>query len=99
MLHGGNVVAVIHKNQIEFAVFGDQIAAQPGKKGEVIGEASVRTAVGLGIPQSPATGGVGGGVTYIAFVGTGSQPTDMESIPDIQALGAQLIESLLSKNP
>jgi hypothetical protein len=97
--HGGNIVAVIYNNQIEFAVFGDQIAAQPGEKGEVIGEASVRTAVGLGIPSSPANGGVGGGVTYIAFVGTGSQPADMENIQEIHTLGAQLTESLLDNNP
>jgi hypothetical protein len=38
-------------------------------------------------------------VTYIAFVGTGSQPADMENIPEIQALGAQRMESLLNSNP
>lgn len=83
----------------EFAVFGDQIVAQPSQNSEPIGEASVRTANGLGIPSSPATGGVGGGVTYIAFVGTGSQPVDMENIPEVQSLGAQLTESLLQNNP
>jgi hypothetical protein len=97
--NGGNIVAVIYNDQIEFAVFGDQIAAEPGEKGEDIGEASVRTAVGLGIPSSPATGGVGGGVTYIAFVGTGSKPADMENIAEIQSLGAQLLASLLNNNP
>lgn len=97
--NGGNIVAVIYNNQIEFAVFGDQIAAQSGETGEPIGEASVRTANGLGIPSSPATGGVGGGVTYIAFVGPGSQPADMENIPQVQSLGAQLTESLLDNNP
>jgi hypothetical protein len=97
--NGGNIVAVIYNNQIEFAVFGDQIAAEPNENGEDIGEASVRTAKGLGIPASPATGGVGGGVTYIAFVGTGSQPADMENISEIQTLGAQLTESLLDNNP
>jgi hypothetical protein len=96
---GGNIVAVIYKDQLEFAVFGDQIAAQPGQSGEPIGEASVRTANGLGIPSSPATGGVGGGVTYIVFVGTGSQPADMENIAEIQTLGAKLTESLLANNP
>ena len=59
----------------------------------------MRTANGLGIPPSPASGGVGGGVTYIAFVGTGSQPADMENIMQIQSLGAQLTESLLQNNP
>jgi hypothetical protein len=97
--NGGNIVAVIYNDQIEFAVFGDQIAAEPGESGEPIGEASVRTAVGLGIPSSPATGGVGGGVTYIVFVGAGTQPADMENIPEIQSLGTSLTESLLQNNP
>ncbi len=90
---GGNIIAVIYNNQLEFGVFGDQGPT------DIIGEASVRTANGLGIPASPATGGVGGGVTYIVFVGTGSTPADMENIPQIQALGAQLTESLLKNNP
>jgi hypothetical protein len=97
--NGGNVIAVVYNGQIEFAVFGDQIGAQPGQKGEPIGEASVRTANGLGIPSSPASGGVGGGVTYIVFVGAGSQPADMENIPEIQSLGTKLTESLLDNNP
>lgn len=96
--NGGNIVAVIYKNQIEFAVFGDQIARNPGDTNEPIGEASVRTANGLGIPPSPASGGVGSGVTYIAFAGTGSKPADMENLSQIQTLGAQLIESLLQNN-
>ncbi len=90
--NGGNIVAVIYNNQLEFGVFGDQGPS------DIIGEASVRTANGLGIPPSPALGGVGGGVTYIVFVGTGSQPADMENIPEIQSLGAQLTESLLGNN-
>jgi hypothetical protein len=97
--NGGNIVAVIYQDQIEFAVFGDQIQYQPGDPGEPIGEASVRTAVGLGIPSSPATGGVGSGVTYIAFAGPGSQPADMENISEIQTLGAKLLLSLLANNP
>jgi hypothetical protein len=97
--NGGNIVAVIYKDQIEFAVFGDQIQYQQGDPGEPIGEASVRTAVGLGIPSSPASGGVGSGVTYIAFAGPGSQPADMENISEIQTLGAKLLLSLLANNP
>ena len=97
--NGGNIVAVIYKDQIEFAVFGDTIAYQAGDSGEPIGESSVRTAVGLGIPSSPATGGVADGVTYIAFTGPGTQPKDMEDIAEIQALGAKLLQSLLQNNP
>ncbi|HEX3773211.1 MAG TPA: glycoside hydrolase family 75 protein [Polyangiaceae bacterium] len=90
--NGGNIVAVIYNNQLEFGVFGDQGPS------DIIGEASVRTANGLGIPSSPASGGVGSGVTYIVFVGAGSQPQDMENIPQIQALGAQLVEALLAND-
>jgi hypothetical protein len=97
--NGGNIVAVIYGDQIEFAVFGDTIEYQPGDANEPIGEASVRTAKGLGIPASPATGGVGSGVTYIAFTGKGTQPKDMEDIAEVQALGKQLLESLLANNP
>ncbi len=96
--NGGNIVAVIYKDQIEFAVFGDQIAYQAGDGGESIGEASVRTAKGLGIPASPASGGVGSGVTYIAFTGKGTQPKDMEDVAEIQALGMKLLQSLLQNN-
>jgi len=91
--NGGNIVAVIYNGQLEFGVFGDT-----GPK-DIAGEASVRTAVGLGIPGSPANGGVGSGVTYIAFVGAGSQPADMENLSEIQSLGAKLTESLLQNNP
>jgi hypothetical protein len=90
--NGGNVVAVIYNNQLAFGVFGDQGPS------DIIGEASVRTANGLGVPASPAQGGVGGGVTYIVFVGTGSQPADMENISEIQSLGAKLTASLLGNN-
>jgi glycosyl hydrolase group 75 (putative chitosanase) len=91
--NGGNIIAVIYNNQLEFGVFGDTGPV------DIIGEASVRTAVGLGISGSPANGGIGSGVTYIAFVGAGSQPADMENLQQIQSLGAQLTQSLLQNNP
>jgi Fungal chitosanase of glycosyl hydrolase group 75 len=96
---GGNIVAVIYKGQIEFAVWGDTIAYQSGDSSEPIGEASVRTAVGLGIPSSPASGGVGSGVTYIAFAGTDAQPKNLEDLAEVQALGQKLLLSLLQNNP
>ena len=54
--NGGNIVAVIYNNQIEFAVFGDQIAAQPGETGEDIGEAHPfgRPMVSVSRPVRPA---------------------------------------------
>ncbi len=96
--NGGNIVAIIYDGQIEFAVFGDTIAYQNGDDNEPIGEASVRAAKGLGIPASPATGGVSGGVTYIAFTGEGTQPADMEDLAEVQALGEKLLLSLLQNN-
>ena len=96
---GGNIVAIIYKGQIEFGVWGDTISYQPGDSSEPIGEASVRAAVGLGIPSSPASGGVAGGVTYIAFAGTDAQPKDMEDLAEVQALGKKLLLSLLQNNP
>jgi hypothetical protein len=90
---GGNVIAVIYNNQLEYAVFGDQGPT------DLIGEASYRTAANLGINPSPASGGVGGDVTYIVFVGTGTQPVDIENQAEIQQLGAMLTQSLIAKNP
>jgi hypothetical protein len=91
--HGGNVIAVLYKGQLEWAVFGDQ---GPTDK---IGEASFRTAANLGINSSPASGGVDGDVTYVVFVGDGTQPKDMESTTEVQALGAKLAQALLANNP
>lgn len=96
---GGNIIAIIYKDQIEFAVWGDTIEYQAGDDSEPIGEASVRAAVGLGIPSSPASGGVGSGVTYIAFAGPGAQPKDMEDLAEVQALGTKLLTALLQNNP
>ena len=78
---------------------GDTIAYQAGDAGEPIGEASVRAAVGLAIPSSPASGGVSGGVTYIAFAGKDAQPADMEDLASVQALGQKLLLALLEYNP
>jgi hypothetical protein len=90
---GGNIIAVIYNNQLEFAVFGDQGPTT------LIGEASYRTAAGVGINPSPARGGAPGGVTYIVFVGDGSQPVDMENLAEVQALGTKLAEALVANNP
>ena len=92
--NGGNIIAVIYHNQLEFAVFGDQGPT------DLIGEASFRTAANLGINSSPASGGVDGDVTYIVFTGTsGVQPTDLEDQAQIQKLGASLVQQLVSQNP
>jgi hypothetical protein len=91
--NGGNIIAVIYHDQLEFAVFGDQGPT------DLIGESSFRTAANLGINSSPASGGVDGDVTYIVFTGTGVQPTDLEDQTQIQKLGASLVKQLVSQNP
>jgi hypothetical protein len=60
-LKGGDVVVVIYKNQVEYAVFGDE------GPNDSIGEASYATAKALGIDDNPKTGGTEGPVTYIVF--------------------------------
>jgi hypothetical protein len=89
--NGGNVVAVIYNHQLEYAVFGDQGPTN------LIGEASYSCAKNLGINPSPATGGVGGGVTYIVFVGPGTQPSDIENQQETQQLGASLAQELVNR--
>ena len=70
-LTGGTVVAVIYNNKLEYAVFGDT------GPNNIIGEASYACAAGLGINPDAGNGGTGSGVTYIAFVGTGTVPSDI----------------------
>ncbi|WP_338775585.1 glycoside hydrolase family 75 protein [Streptomyces sp. DG1A-41] len=58
---GGSVVAVIHRDRVQYAVVGDT-----GPQ-DVIGEASYTTAKALGIRADPQGGGTPSGVTYIVF--------------------------------
>jgi len=92
-LVGGAVVAVIYNGQLEFAVFGDTGPT------DIIGEASYACAVGLGINPNPANGGVGSGVTYIAFAGAGTRPADIENQTQTSTLGQQLAQQLIQNNP
>jgi len=92
-LAGGNVVAVIYNRQLEFAVFGDTGPI------DIIGEASYACAAGLGINPDPGNGGIGSGVTYIAFTGTGAKPADIENQSQTATLGQQLAQMLLQSNP
>ena len=93
MESGGHIVAVLYNNQLMFGVLGDTGPT------DIIGEASYRAAQCLGLPPSPANGGVGGGVTYIFFVGPGTQPKDMEDVNEVRQLGAKLVQSLVANNP
>ncbi len=81
-LNGGTVVAVIYNNKLEYAIFGDT------GPNNIIGEASYACAANLGINPDPGNGGTGSGVTYIAFVGTGT----------VKTLGEKLAAKLLQSN-
>ncbi|MFF8650495.1 glycoside hydrolase family 75 protein [Streptomyces griseoluteus] len=87
---GGGVVAVIHGDQVEYAVVGDT-----GPK-EIIGEASYATAEALGIDPDPATGGAESGVTYILF--KDSRVSPVESHAAAVALGDRLARQFLAEN-
>jgi len=66
----GSVIAVIYGDRVEYGVFGD-IGPQA-----IIGEASYKMAQLLGIDPDPSTGGIGDGVSYIAFVGAVVDPIE-----------------------
>jgi hypothetical protein len=91
--NGGNVIAVIYKNQLEFAIFGD--TGPPN----IIGEASYATAKNLGINPDPANGGTPGPVTYIVFTGSGTAPQDLSNPLQAWQLGMTLAQQLVSNNP
>ncbi|MFB7928309.1 glycoside hydrolase family 75 protein [Streptomyces sp. NPDC056039] len=67
---GGSVVAVVYRDQVQYAVVGDT-----GPRG-VIGEASYATAEALGIRPHPLRGGTASGVTYIVFKDTRVSPIE-----------------------
>ncbi|MEU2250701.1 glycoside hydrolase family 75 protein [Streptomyces sp. NPDC019224] len=60
-IEGGDVVAVVHGEKVEYAVVGD---VGPER---IVGEASYATAKSLGIDSDPSSGGAPSGVTYILF--------------------------------
>lgn len=69
-LKGGDVLAVIYKNKVEYAVFGDE------GPNSIIGEASYATASALGIDPDPSNGGTADPVTYIVFKGVNISPIE-----------------------
>ncbi len=62
----GDIAAVRYNGKVAFAVFAD---VGPRHK---LGEGSIALAQELGIPASPRTGGVRGGVEYLVFPGSGN---------------------------
>lgn len=91
-LRGGNVTAVIYQGKLEWAVFGDTGPT------DIIGEASYACAKDLGIDPNPKTGGTGGPVTYITFVGNGAAPADIENQAETRSLGESLAAALIKDN-
>ncbi|WP_369173799.1 glycoside hydrolase family 75 protein [Streptomyces sp. R28] len=89
-IEGGGVVAVIHHDQVLYAVVGDT-----GPR-SVIGEASYAAAETLGIDPDPATGGAASGVTYILF--EDSRVSPIESHSAAVSLGEQLAEEFIQDN-
>ncbi|RMB84224.1 glycoside hydrolase family 75 protein [Streptomyces shenzhenensis] len=89
-IRGGGVVAVVHADQVEYAVVGDTGPT------EIIGEASYATARALGIDPDPATGGTDSGVTYILF--TNSQVSPIENHAAAITLGDRLAQQFLRSN-
>ncbi|MER5219482.1 glycoside hydrolase family 75 protein [Streptomyces flaveus] len=89
-IKGGSVVAVIHDDQVQYAVVGDTGPTN------IIGEASYATAEALGIDPEPSTGGTGSGVTYILF--TGSRVSPIESHSAAVSLGDALAKRFLQNN-
>jgi hypothetical protein len=66
----GDVVAVIHDGQVEYAIFGDTGPT------DIIGEGSYALAERLGIDPDPLRGGTDDDVTYIAFPGSKVSPVE-----------------------
>ena len=83
-------MAVIYGGKVQYAVFGDT------GPDNIIGEASYACAAALGIDPDPLTGGTDGPVTYIAFLGSGAIPPDIEDQTATRQLGETLATQLLS---
>lgn len=85
-----SVVAVIFDGKVEYGVLGD-VGPQA-----IIGEASYAMAVSLGIDPDPSTGGVSGGVAYIAFTGAESKVEVIEDHDEAVTLGIDRATLLLA---
>ena len=71
----GDVAAVFYGGKVAYAIYADR-----GPRGR-IGEGSIRLAQSLGINADPRRGGVGGGVIYLVFPGSGTKrPLPQEEI-------------------
>ena len=87
-IKGGDVVVVIYKGQVEYAVFGDE------GPNDSIGEASYATAKALGIDDNPKTGGTADPVTYIVFKNSVVSP--IESHANAVSSGRKLAQAFVN---
>jgi len=85
----GSVILVVYQGKAEYTVFGD---IGPTAS---IGEASYATANDLGIDPNPSTGGVGGGVLYVAFTGPSAVASPIEDHAGTVTLGQSLLATLV----
>ncbi|MFE1456233.1 glycoside hydrolase family 75 protein [Streptomyces sp. NPDC058735] len=85
---GGSVVAVIHRDRVQYAVVGDT-----GPQG-IIGEASYASADALGIRADPHGGGARSGVTYIVF--ENSRVSPIEDRAEAVATGERLARRFIA---
>ncbi|MGW6738716.1 glycoside hydrolase family 75 protein [Streptomyces sp. NPDC055013] len=86
-IKGGGVAAVVHDDQVLYAVVGDTGPQQ------IIGEASYAAAEALGIDPDPAAGGAASGVTYILF--RNSQVSPIENHSAAATLGEKLAKEFV----
>jgi hypothetical protein len=89
-IKGGDILAVVYKGQVEYAVFGDE------GPNNIIGEASYATAQALGINPDPKNGGTADPVTYIVF--PGSKSGKIEDHNATVTKGRQVASTFVSKN-
>jgi Fungal chitosanase of glycosyl hydrolase group 75 len=85
----GSVILVVYQGKAEYTVFGDIGPTS------IIGEASYATASDLGIDPNPSTGGVGGGVLYVAFTGPSAVASPIEDHAGTVTLGQSLLTTLV----
>ncbi|EWM17605.1 MULTISPECIES: glycoside hydrolase family 75 protein [unclassified Kutzneria] len=89
-IKGGDILAVVYKGQVEYAVFGDE------GPNNIIGEASYATAQALGINPDPSNGGTADPVTYIVF--PGSKSGKIEDHNATVTAGRKAAATFVSKN-
>ncbi|MEO8700165.1 MAG: glycoside hydrolase family 75 protein [Kofleriaceae bacterium] len=85
-----SIVAVVYEDRVVYGPLGD-VGPQA-----IIGEASYAMAEALGIDPDPSTGGVEGGVAYIAFTGDDAKLDVIEDHDAATTLGVDRARRLLA---